>query len=150
MAESHNFCYGWRWSFASRAFFALPLLVLSFVLSETPRFLIKKGNMEEAKASLKMWSKCGAEAELQMFAGMMENEGKRKRKKLSHSPLLLLNILAQIFQQVLGLDSILFFGPLLLQSARYTYNASFVVPLSAEIVRAGVAGLTYLSYNFFG
>nr|XP_016512921.1 PREDICTED: sugar transport protein 14-like [Nicotiana tabacum] len=106
--------------------------------------------MEEAKASLKMSRKCGAEAELQMLAGMMENEGKRKRKKLSHSPLLLINVVAQVFEQVLGLDSILFFGPLLLQSARYTYNASFVAPLIAGVVRAGVAGLTYPSYSFFG
>nr|XP_033508152.1 sugar transport protein 8-like [Nicotiana tomentosiformis] len=123
MAASHNFRYGWRWSFATSGFLALPLLVLSFFLSETLRFLIKKGRMEEAKASLKMLRKCGAEAELQMLAGMMENEGKRKRKKLSRSPLLLLNIVAQIFQQVLGLDSILFFGPFILQSTGYAYNA---------------------------
>nr|XP_016502958.1 PREDICTED: sugar transport protein 2-like [Nicotiana tabacum] len=150
MAECQNFRDGWRWSFASSGFLALPLLVLSFFLSETPRFLIKKWCMEEAKESLKMLMKCGAEVELQILAGMMENEGKRKRKKLSHSPLLLLNIVTQIFQQVLGLESLLFFGPLLLQSARYTYNASFVSPLIAEVVRAGVAGLTYPSYRFFG
>ncbi|XP_016473112.1 sugar transport protein 2-like [Nicotiana tabacum] len=150
MAECHNFRYGWRWSFASSGFLALPLLVLSFFLSETPRFLIKKWCMEEAKESLKMLNKCGAEVELQMLAGMMGNKGKKKRKKLSHSPLLLLNIVAQIFQQVLGLESLLFFGPLLLQSARYTYNASFVAPLITEAVRAGVAGLTYPSYRFFG
>ncbi|XP_075083404.1 sugar transport protein MST4-like [Nicotiana tabacum] len=150
MAASHNFHYGWRWSFATSGFLALPLLVLSFFLSETPRFLIKKGRMEEAKASLKMLRKCGAEAELQMLAGVMENEGKRKRKKLSRSPLLLLNIVAQIFQQVLGLDSILFFGPFILQSAGYAYNASFVAPLIAGVIRAGVAGLTYPSYSYFG
>ncbi|XP_019263072.1 PREDICTED: sugar transport protein 13-like [Nicotiana attenuata] len=136
MAASHNFRYGWRWSFASSGFLVASLLVLSFFLSETPRFLIKKGRMEEAKASLKMLRKCRAEAELWMLAGIMENEGKRKRKKLSHSLILLLNIVAKILQQVLGLHSILFFGPLLLQSARYTYNSSFVDPLIAGVVRA--------------
>nr|XP_009629513.1 sugar transport protein 13-like [Nicotiana tomentosiformis] len=106
--------------------------------------------MEEAKASLKMSRKCGEEAELQMLAGMMEIEGKRKRKKLSHSPLLLINVVAQVFQQVLGLDSILFFGPLHLQLARYIYNASFGAPLITEVVQVGVVGLTYPSYSFFG
>ncbi|XP_016509001.1 sugar transport protein 7-like [Nicotiana tabacum] len=136
MAASHNFCYGWRWSIASSEFLDLPLLILSFFLSETPRFLIKKGRIEDEKASLKMYRKCGAEAQLEMLAGVMENEGKRKRKKLSHSPILLLNIVAQNFQQVLGLDSILFFGPLLQQSARYTYSASFGAPLFVGVVRA--------------
>ncbi|XP_070041483.1 uncharacterized protein [Nicotiana tomentosiformis] len=146
MAASHNFRYGWRWLFAGNRFLALPLLVLSFFLSETSWFLIKKGCMDEEISSLKMRRKCGAEAELQLLAGMVKNEAKRKRKKLSHSPLLLLNIVAQIFQQVLGLDSILFFGPLLLQSTRYTYNASFVAPLIVGVVQVGVAGFTYPSF----
>ncbi|XP_075088573.1 sugar transport protein MST4-like [Nicotiana tabacum] len=150
MAASHNFRYGWRWSFAGSGFLALPLLVLSFFLSETPRFLIKKGSMEEAKASLKTLRKFGAEAELQMLADLIENEGKGTRKKLSRSPFLLLNIAAQIFQQVSGLDSILFFGPFILRSARYAYNASFVSPLIAGVIRAGVVGLTYPSYSYFG
>nr|XP_016510882.1 PREDICTED: sugar transport protein 13-like [Nicotiana tabacum] len=148
MAASHNFRYGWRRSFASNGFLVLPLLVLSFFVSETSWFLIMKGRMHEEIATLKMMRKCGAEAELQLLVGLMENDSKRKRKKLSHSPLLLLNIVAQIFQQVLGLYSILFFGPLLLQSARYTYNASFAAPLIAGVIRAGVAGLIYPSYIF--
>ncbi|OIT39471.1 sugar transport protein 9 [Nicotiana attenuata] len=147
MASSHNFRYGWRWSFASSGFLALPLLVLSFFLSETPRFLIKKGSMEEAKASLKTLRKSGVEAELQMLSDMVENEGKGT---LSRSPLLLVNIAAQIFQQLSGLDSILFFGPFILQSAGFAYNASFVAPLIAGVIRAGVAGFTYPGYSYFG
>nr|XP_009795023.1 PREDICTED: sugar transport protein 4-like [Nicotiana sylvestris] len=130
-------------------FWLCHFLYCVYFFSETPRFLIKKGHIEEAKASLKMLRKCVAEAKLQMLAGMRKNEGKRKRKKLSYSPLLLVNIEAQIFQQLLGLNSILFIGPLLLQSAGYTYNASFVASLIAGVVRAGVIGLTYLSYNSF-
>ncbi|XP_070021167.1 sugar transport protein MST4-like [Nicotiana sylvestris] len=149
MAESHNFCYGWNGPLQVVGFWLCHFLYCVYFFSETPRFLIKKGHIEEAKASLKMLRKCVAEAKLQMLAGMRKNEGKRKRKKLSYSPLLLVNIEAQIFQQLLGLNSILFIGPLLLQSAGYTYNASFVASLIAGVVRAGVIGLTYLSYNSF-
>nr|XP_016458233.1 PREDICTED: sugar transport protein 2-like [Nicotiana tabacum] len=134
MTESHNFRYGWSDPLQGVGFWLCHFLYCVSFYNETPRFLIKKGRMEKAKASLKMLRKCGAEAKLHMLAGMMKNEGKRKRKKLSYSPILLLNIVAQIFQQVLGLDSILFFGPLLLQSAGYTYNASFIAPLITRVV----------------
>uniref|UniRef100_K4BS78 Major facilitator superfamily (MFS) profile domain-containing protein n=1 Tax=Solanum lycopersicum TaxID=4081 RepID=K4BS78_SOLLC len=146
LAASGNYIGGWRWSLFSYGIFSFPIFILSVLLPETPQFLIRQGRVEEAKVVLRRIRRSGAEVELQQLAHVIENEDREPWQKLLHSPVLVINVVAQIFQQLLGLDSIMFFGPLFLQSIGYKYHASFL----GGAIRAGVAGVAVLSYNFFG
>ncbi|XP_060200654.1 sugar transport protein 9-like [Lycium barbarum] len=149
LAASRNFVNGWRWSLVGCGIFASPLLLLSVLLNETPQFLIKQGRVEEAKVTLRRIRKSGAEVELQQLARRIENEDKKLWKKLLHSPVLVINVAAQIFQQVLGLDSILFFGPMFFEWIGYTYHAAFIASFIVGAIRTAMAGLTLLSYTLF-
>ncbi|WMV26706.1 hypothetical protein MTR67_020091 [Solanum verrucosum] len=150
LAASGNYIDGWRWSLFAYGIFSFPVFLLSVLLPETPQFLIKQGRVEEAKVVLKRIRRSGAEAELQQLAHVIENEDRKPWQKLLHSPVLVINVAAQIFQRLLGLDSIMFFGPLFLQSIGYKYHAAFLASFLGGAIRAGVAGLAVLSYRFFG
>lgn len=142
--------YGWRCSFACCGFLSIHIIPLSNFLNETPRFLTKKGRMDEAKVILGRIHRNGVKAELLDLVGLIGREGKGKWKRLSHSSLLVVNIVSQFLQRVIGLDSIVLCGPMFLQSIGYSYHASFLAPLIANVVRTGVAAVTYSSYTYFG
>ncbi|KAK4362950.1 hypothetical protein RND71_018191 [Anisodus tanguticus] len=101
--------------------------------------------MDKAKGILWRIHKNGVVAELWDLADSIERECKVKWKRLSCSSLLVLNIVFQILQRFVGLDSILFLGPMLLQSIGYFYHASFLALLIASVVCTGV-----VAYTFFG
>ncbi|KAG5630606.1 hypothetical protein H5410_002323 [Solanum commersonii] len=67
------------------------------LLNETPQFLTKQGQVEEAKVVPKRIQKFGAEEELQQLAYLIENEDREPWQKLLHSPVLVINVAAQIF-----------------------------------------------------
>lgn len=130
--------------------FVVPVLLLSVLLNETPQFLIVQGRVEETKIVLRRIQKIRADMELQLLAHLIENEDREPWWKLLHSPVLVINVATQIFQRLLGLDTIIFFGSLFLQSIGYKYHAKFLTSFLAGAIRIGVAGVTYLSYRFFG
>ncbi|XP_027772126.1 sugar transport protein MST4-like [Solanum pennellii] len=150
LSASRNLKSGWRWSFGYCILLVIPLIPLSLFLTETPRFLIEKGRMDEAKVALGRIRRSAVEAELQDLAASIEREEKRQWKRLSNSPLLMVNILAQLIQKFIGLDSVIFFGPMFLRSIGYSYHASFLAPFIASVIRTGVAGFTYPTYTYFG
>ena len=47
--ETWNVETGWRWMFGSETFPGVALLVLLFFVPESPRWLIKKGRVDEAQ-----------------------------------------------------------------------------------------------------
>ncbi|XP_060200658.1 sugar transport protein 7-like [Lycium barbarum] len=132
MAAAHDLLSGWRWSFASCGLLAFPLIPLSIFLSETPRFLIKKGRMDEAKVALGRIRRYGVEAELHDLVGSIEREDKMKWKRLRRSPHLVVNIASQIlprFVCLLGLFRSR--GDRIYHLSRQNSNIaiSFIIPL---------------------
>uniref|UniRef100_M1CUA5 Sugar transporter n=1 Tax=Solanum tuberosum TaxID=4113 RepID=M1CUA5_SOLTU len=150
LSTSHNLRSGWRWSYGCCSLFAIPLIPLSLFLTETPRFLIEKGRMDEAKVALGRIRRSAVEAEFPDLAASIEREDKRQWKRLCHSPLLMVNLGAQLIQKFIGLDSVVFFGPMFLQSIGYSYHTSFLAPFIASVIRSGVSGFTYPTYTYFG
>ncbi|KAG5576100.1 hypothetical protein H5410_056234 [Solanum commersonii] len=65
-------------------------------------------------------------------------------QKLLHSPVLVIIVAAQIFQRLVGLDSIMCFGPLFLPFIEFRYHASFLASFLGGAIRAGVVGLAIL------
>ncbi|KAH0713624.1 hypothetical protein KY289_009583 [Solanum tuberosum] len=59
-------------------------------------------------------------------------------QKLLHSPVLVIIVAAQIFQWLVGLDSIMCFGPLFLPFIGFRYHAAFLASFLGGAIRAGV------------
>ncbi|HEX8378439.1 MAG TPA: sugar porter family MFS transporter [Pedobacter sp.] len=105
----------WRWMFASQAIPAILFFVTLFLVPETPRWLIQKNQKDKAYAVL---SKTGgrdyADAELKCISESFGKETEGTLKDLflpRYSKVLLMGTLIAIFQQITGINAILYYAP---------------------------------------
>ncbi|KAG5612306.1 hypothetical protein H5410_023587 [Solanum commersonii] len=94
------------------------------------------GGKSSPEEDTKIWSKRKASTE--------------PSQKLLHLPVLVVNVAIQIFQRLLDLDSIIFFGPLFLWFIGFKYHVAFLASLLGGAIQVGVVELAVLSYRFFG
>lgn len=117
--EVWNVATGWRWMFGSESLPAVALLLLLFIVPESPRWLTEKGYTEKARRILaKVNGKAHAERE------MVEIEAAIKQESASLSQLfqpgmrvvLLISVALAILQQVTGINVIIYYAPEILKN----------------------------------
>lgn len=107
---------GWRWMLGFAALPAFILFVGSFFLPESPRFLVKIGKENEARAVLMNTNK-GDKAAVDNSLKEIHEQAKQKAGgwKELFSPLvrpaLITGLGAAIFQQIIGSNSVVFYAP---------------------------------------
>lgn len=106
----------WRWMLGVEAFPAALFIGLVLLVPKSPRWLIvKKGAIEEAKSILIQINPLTAESELQAII----RSGKKDRAEASfnklfskhHSKPVMLAVLFAIFNQVSGINAIIYYAP---------------------------------------
>jgi sugar porter (SP) family MFS transporter len=136
----------WRWMFASAVFPAVVLLIGMFFLPESPRWLARKGFREKA---LENFHRLGrgdeAEAELAEVESTLqeEEEGFGILLRPGFRVAVLVGVGLAIFQQITGINTIIYYAPAILQksgypSAKAAILATAIIGL-ANIVVAVVA-----------
>ncbi len=113
-AEVWNVTTGWRWMFGSEALPALLFLLFIFFVPESPRWLIKQGEVEKAKRVLDRVSE----------SGQIRDDLNRIRETILHEtcrftdlfrtglrPALFLGIALAVLQQVTGINVFLYYAP---------------------------------------
>lgn len=103
----------WRWMFASQAAPALLFLGLLFLVPESPRWLARKGLWDDALAVLIHLN--GREPG---FAILLEIESNIKKSRNrpgigKYRAVLIIGILVAVFQQVTGINAILYYAPVI-------------------------------------
>ena len=122
--------WGWRLSFGAGAIPAVLSGIGCFLLVETPSSLIERGLLDEGKAILqKVRGKSNVDNEFGELvkASKLASRVKhpfREIVKRQHRPALVIAIMLQIFQQFTGINSIIFYSPVLLQTLGFGSNAS--------------------------
>jgi MFS transporter, SP family, xylose:H+ symportor len=105
---------GWRWMFASEMIPAALFFILIFTVPNSPRWLVLKNKIEEAKNVLMtIRSKDIAEKELKEIQDSLEQEKAKKSHSLLKKgvpKLVLIGILLAFFQQVTGINVIMYYG----------------------------------------
>ncbi len=136
----------WRWMFASAVFPAIVLLIGMIFLPESPRWLARQGFRDKA---LKNFHRLGrgdeAEAELAEIESTLqeEEEGFGILLRPGFRVAVLVGVGLAIFQQITGINTIIYYAPTILQksgypSARAAILATAVIGL-ANIVIAVIA-----------
>ena len=117
---------GWRWMLASEALPAAAFFVLLISAPDSPRWYVLKGQRDKALAVLQRLIPAPAEA-ARTLAEIEATLVTPTRPLLSFGALVLVvGIMLSVFQQVIGINAVLYYGPLMFQNAGFTANVSFL------------------------
>ncbi|CAN4116416.1 unnamed protein product [Withania somnifera] len=144
--------YGWRVSLGGAAVPALVILISSMFLSDSPSSLIDRGKVEEAEQLLeKIRGVDNVESEFEdlMKACRASKKVDKPWRNLlrvrKYKPQLALSILIPMFQQLTGINVVMFYAPVLFATLGFKTNASL---MSAVITGAVNVGATFVSVYF--
>ncbi|KAJ7968972.1 Inositol transporter like [Quillaja saponaria] len=124
----------WRWMLGIAGVPALVQCILILLLPESPRWLFRKGREEEAKAIIrKIYPAHEAESEIQALKESIEIELQENgaSEKLSITKLLqtktvrrglLAGVGLQVFQQFVGINTVMYYSPTIVQLAGFASN----------------------------
>ena len=127
---------GWRWMMLSLAVPALAFFYLSFSVPESPIWLVKKGHIDKA---LKHFSGSTEMEEVQAIicdlAASGEGEGAKATPMFAYGKrVVFCGIALCVFQQVIGINAVLYYGPTIFETMGYHTDAAFLCTLIACMV----------------
>jgi MFS transporter, SP family, xylose:H+ symportor len=141
-----NVSAGWRWMFASGAVPSIVLLALLFIVPETPRFLLLKGRLDEARRVADriepaFWNQLQMQ-ELQIMELKSENTSLPPGLKRIG----MIGIALACLQQVTGINVFLYYAPELFEHAGVGTNAALIqtVALGAVNVVFTVVAMAFV------
>ena len=124
---------GWRWMLACCAIPAGLFVLLLFFVPETPRGLMLKGKEQKAREVLTKLANA-EEAKIvlaEIDASLKETAG----KLFSYGGLLLVvGVLLSAFQQLVGINAVLYYGPQMFANMGFTGDASFAQTVIMGVV----------------
>lgn len=122
----------WRWMFGVEAAPALLYFGLLFLTPRSPRWLVAKGRTEEARTVL---ARLGTDDDEAVDAELasIEHSLKRERDNLkerffqaAHSAPIMLAIAIAMFNQLSGINAVLYYAPSIFKSAGFEENAALL------------------------
>jgi sugar porter (SP) family MFS transporter len=113
---------GWRWMLGLAVVPAAVFAIGMILLPESPRWLVKNGHREAARQVLgRIRTAAGADAELKdIEASIQHSEERGRLSDLLHPSLraaLVVGIGLAILQQITGINTVIYYAPLIIQSA---------------------------------
>ena len=136
---------GWRWMFAVALIPALILFIGMFRLPESPRWLYNKGQVDRARQVLSR--SVGPEEidrELQEMEAIKQQESEQERVSFGEllapyvRPALIIGIGLAIFQQITGINTVIYYAPTILQNAGFSEQGALVAnALGVGLVNVG-------------
>lgn len=118
---------GWRWMFGLAAIPAIIQCIGMIFFPDSPRFLLSKGCDKEAKAVLK-----ATRVQRHLSQDLERIKGNLKKQKGTWSelfsrkigPALMIAISLQVFQQLTGINTVIYYAPEIFQAAGFEGNSS--------------------------
>lgn len=112
---------GWRWMLGLAAVPSAAMFVGLFMLDESPRWLLSRGRVEQARAVLLRTRSSGeAEAEIAEMSEAMREERKFSYRDLLSPklrPAVLLGVAVAATNQLVGVNAVIYYAPTILKQA---------------------------------
>jgi SP family xylose:H+ symportor-like MFS transporter len=125
---------GWRWMMLSLSIPALAFFYLSFSVPESPSWLVKNGKLDQAR---KLLSRSAEPTEVRVMLEELSGENTEEKP----APLLsfgarvvLVGVALSVFQQLVGINTVLYYGPEIFRQMGYHMDAAFLGILVASVV----------------
>jgi len=128
----------WRYMFISQVVPSFLFLVMLLFVPETPRWLVKKGLKQEALLILtRISGSVTANQEIEEIENTFNCEKDSGLKVLfskTYRPVLFMGILIAVFQQVTGINSILYYAPVIFKETGLSTASSLLQTIGIGVV----------------
>lgn len=128
----------WRWMFASQAFPSLLFWLMLLAVPETPRWLMKKGHKKEAlRILVKTSGSLAAGDEVMAIENSFYQQVDTPLKLLftaAYRPVLVTGVLVAVFQQVTGINAILYYAPVIFKEMGLNTSSSMLQTIGIGLV----------------
>jgi SP family xylose:H+ symportor-like MFS transporter len=140
---------GWRWMFFSGAIPAGLFLLLLLFVPETPRFLVMKGKDDKALSVLNKIS--GSDEAPGILKEIKETIHEKSAPWLSFGFfVILVGILLSVFQQVVGINVVLYYAGNIFRNVGASTNSSLLQTIIVGIVNLTFTVVAILAVDKFG
>ncbi|WP_040766544.1 sugar porter family MFS transporter [Tsukamurella sp. 1534] len=141
----------WRWMLGVMVVPAALFLVMLPTVPETPRWLAASGDIAAARATSERLCSTQAEADEQMqeieeSLAAESGRGKARFYTRGHRKVILLAIAIAFFNQMSGINAILYYAPRVMQDAGASTNAAYLMSVAVGVMNliATMAALTVI------
>jgi len=125
---------GWRWMMLSLAIPAMAFFYLSFSVPDSPSWLVKKGRIDQATKQLRRSAEA-AEVESMLSELAAEHPDEKPAPLFTFGRrVVFCGIALCVFQQVVGINTVLYYGPRIFETMGYHMDAAFLGTLVACVV----------------
>ncbi len=116
---------GWRYMLASEAIPAAIFIILLLFVPDTPRWLVLRGRSEEALNQLR---RVMGELEARSIVSDIERTLTVRTARLLAfgAPVLVIGIIISVLQQLVGINAVLYYAPLMFQNMGATTNSALM------------------------
>jgi sugar porter (SP) family MFS transporter len=130
----------WRLMFGLAAIPAVALFAGMLFQKESPHWLIKKGRDDEARQVLqRLRDDSDIDAEIREVHELTQREGSyRDLVSPRVRPLVVVGVLLAVFQQITGINTVIYYAPTLLQGAGLGNNAALLANVVNGAVNVGM------------
>jgi SP family xylose:H+ symportor-like MFS transporter len=141
---------GWRWMLLSEVVFAIAFLLLLFVTPESPRWLVSKGRLEEARGVL---GRFNPPAEV----GAVLDDIRASLAKAPSAPVfsfgvlvIVVGVMLSVFQQFVGINAVLYYAPEIFKNMGASSNAAFMQTVIVGGVNFIFTLIAYVTVDRYG
>ncbi|KAH7836827.1 hypothetical protein Vadar_006150 [Vaccinium darrowii] len=148
--------WGWRLSLGGAVVPALIITIGALVLPETPNSMIERGRTEEAKTKLKQIR--GVDNVEEEFYDLLAASEESKKVELpwfnllqkKYRPHLTMAIMIPMFQQLTGINVIMFYAPVLFKTIGFGSDASLMSAVITGVVNVGATVVSIYGVDKWG
>ena len=125
---------GWRWMMLSVAIPALAFFYLSVSVPESPSWLVRSGRIDAARRLLKRSAE-PAEVETMLSELATEVPDEKPAPLFAFGTrVVLVGVALSVFQQLVGINTVLYYGPKIFETMGYHMEAAFLGATVASVV----------------
>ena len=145
---------GWRWMFALGAAPGLILAIAMLFVPESPRWLIEHGREDDARNVLER-ANSGSDVDAEL-AEMQKVSRQQQRFALGElvgariRPLLVIGVVMAVMQQLIGINTVIYYGATILGYAGFSTNSSIAQAVFIGLVNLVGAGIAVLLLDRVG
>ena len=137
----------WRWMFGVMAIPSAIFFLLLFLVPESPRWLVKKSRVDEARGVLESIGAENVGGEISEIVNSLKEEAGQHAAKLlqkKYSFVIMCAMLLAAFNQLSGINVIMYYAPMIFEKAGASTNAAML-----EAVAVGVTNMLFTIIAMF-